>query len=412
MAGAGYYDYSTNEVLTAQNVQQYIQDQAVQVYENAEARDLALGAEVSEGMVTFLKDTGRLEVYSAEIEGQPYTPLVYNRGAGKNHLLNGDFSVCQRARFDDPTAIETSRVGRHYVFDAWAATSYVNNGGVNSTLVQRRKWGNASNNICPVPRYEASSYMRITSTLFQTLIDQRIENVATLNDKTVTLSFYVRNIEGDVTVRFTQNFGTSGSAPVVIEKTIATGNPYFETFSRFQVSVDLPTIVGKTVGANSYLMVEISTPLIDRSIDFWGIQLEEGDFATEFTRSNPDYALELQACQRNFVRFQAQRPEDSFTDTNWLAEGVATVNNTAQFGVIFPVNMRALPTIFGNFLQVTIPNVSGVGLSGQPTIVANSLSTQTALVSATIGATSLVVGTSYFLGTTFPEGYLDFSCEL
>ena len=64
MAGAGYRTFLPNEVLTADNVQNYLQDQVVQVYADASARTTALTGLLSAGMVSFLEDTSSVEVYN------------------------------------------------------------------------------------------------------------------------------------------------------------------------------------------------------------------------------------------------------------------------------------------------------------------------------------------------------------
>jgi len=51
------------EVLTAANVQGYLQDQVVQVYDDATDRSTVLGTAVAEGMVTYLKDQNTVQVY-------------------------------------------------------------------------------------------------------------------------------------------------------------------------------------------------------------------------------------------------------------------------------------------------------------------------------------------------------------
>lgn len=63
MAGSGYKKFNAFDVLTAAEVQNYLMDQAVQVYSDSTARGSALGTAVSEGMVSFLKDTDSTEVY-------------------------------------------------------------------------------------------------------------------------------------------------------------------------------------------------------------------------------------------------------------------------------------------------------------------------------------------------------------
>lgn len=64
MAGAGYRTFVPGETLTADNVQNYLQDQVVQVYASATARDTNLTGLVTEGMVAFLKDTNKLYTFS------------------------------------------------------------------------------------------------------------------------------------------------------------------------------------------------------------------------------------------------------------------------------------------------------------------------------------------------------------
>jgi hypothetical protein len=62
VAGAGWRDFVPGEVLTAANVQDYLQDQAVMVFASAAARTSALGSP-TEGMVSFLKDVNLMEVF-------------------------------------------------------------------------------------------------------------------------------------------------------------------------------------------------------------------------------------------------------------------------------------------------------------------------------------------------------------
>lgn len=63
MAGAGYKLFVTGDVLTAAQVNTYLQQQAVMVFTNSTARSTALSGVVSQGMVTFLTATNSLEYY-------------------------------------------------------------------------------------------------------------------------------------------------------------------------------------------------------------------------------------------------------------------------------------------------------------------------------------------------------------
>lgn len=64
MAGAGYRTFVPGETLTADNLQNFLMDQSVQVYASAAARDAALTGIVSEGMVAFLKDVNKLFTFN------------------------------------------------------------------------------------------------------------------------------------------------------------------------------------------------------------------------------------------------------------------------------------------------------------------------------------------------------------
>ena len=63
MAGAGYKLFVTGDVLTAAQVNTYLQQQAVMVFANATARSTALSGVVSAGMVSYLTDSNTLYYY-------------------------------------------------------------------------------------------------------------------------------------------------------------------------------------------------------------------------------------------------------------------------------------------------------------------------------------------------------------
>ena len=65
MAGApaGYRTFTAGEVLTADNVQTYLQDQVVMVFANNAAATAAIPSP-GEGQLRFLKDTDSLEYFS------------------------------------------------------------------------------------------------------------------------------------------------------------------------------------------------------------------------------------------------------------------------------------------------------------------------------------------------------------
>jgi hypothetical protein len=64
MAGAGWRTFTSGAVLTAAQVQTFLQDQVVQVYASSAARSSALGTAVSAGMVSYRADGSVVEFYN------------------------------------------------------------------------------------------------------------------------------------------------------------------------------------------------------------------------------------------------------------------------------------------------------------------------------------------------------------
>jgi hypothetical protein len=91
MAGLGRKVFSPGDILAAADVQGYLQDQVVQVYDDSTDRSTTLGTAVSEGMVTYLKDTNVIEaatgtatwvqVYPATVSSLSGTAIVFGATA-------------------------------------------------------------------------------------------------------------------------------------------------------------------------------------------------------------------------------------------------------------------------------------------------------------------------------------------
>jgi hypothetical protein len=64
MAGEGYRIWTPGEVITANNVQRYLMDQSVQVFEDSDARDTALTGYVSEGMASYTESDQSLAIFN------------------------------------------------------------------------------------------------------------------------------------------------------------------------------------------------------------------------------------------------------------------------------------------------------------------------------------------------------------
>jgi hypothetical protein len=94
LAGLGRKEFNSGDILLASEVQGYLQDQAVMVFDDATARGSAIPSP-SEGMLTYNKDTSGLELY----DGSAFGPV--GSDSGLIHIETLDFSAVSAAILDD-----------------------------------------------------------------------------------------------------------------------------------------------------------------------------------------------------------------------------------------------------------------------------------------------------------------------
>lgn len=66
MAGAGYKNFTSGDVLTASQVNTYLMDQAVMLFASAAARTTALPSP-AEGLTSYLTDSNRMEIFDGSV---------------------------------------------------------------------------------------------------------------------------------------------------------------------------------------------------------------------------------------------------------------------------------------------------------------------------------------------------------
>lgn len=220
----------------------------------------------------------------------------------RNAIINGDFRINQRG-FSSVTTNGT------YGFDRWR----VGVGGNGTTTYSPVTFtpGNA------ISGYEPTTHARIVTTgqstsAVNSILLQPIEDVRNFAGQTITISFWAKANSGTpkVAVELDQQFGTGGSTRVttyVNQVTLST------SWARYSVTVTVPSISGKTVGADSYLglflWVSAGTDFSARTnslgiqtntFDFWGVQVEKGTVATPFEQRTVQ--TELALCQRYYLK--------------------------------------------------------------------------------------------------------------
>ena len=268
--------------------------------------------------------------------GTPPTAQI----AGKNKILNGDFNIWQRGA--GPFKIAAS--GSMYTADQWY---FQQSTGLTTQSISQQTFTPGT---APVPGYESQYFLRMslsgTQTGYPSFI-QKIEDVRTFAGQTVTLSFWAKaSASGIFNQSISQNFGTGGSSQSYSSVCINQNNSFptltiGTTWQRYSLTWNISSVSGQTIGPNSALIVQSiywnPGMTLPATIDIWGVQLEAGPVATEFTTATANKQGELAACQRYFYG-------NTFgTQLTLTAQLFSGVNYSTVY--MLPVPMRILPSI-------------------------------------------------------------------
>jgi hypothetical protein len=399
MAGSGRKVFAPGEVLTATNVQDYLMDQAVQVYAGSSSRGSAIGSATTEGMVSWLSDQDKLQVAVGTASWQNVS-----LAESPNAVINGGFDVWQRGTTFGPTTTNNL-----YTADRWKVTrasgqTYtVNRGTFDGTEPSLELSGEHF--------FEVSWTGTWTGTYW---VQQNIEDVRTFAGKTVTLSFWAKASApySKLKTRLSQNFGTGGSS----FKLYDSGNLDFTTtWQKFSFTTTLDSMSGKTVGTDSYLAAYLyygdssATDSAGITFSFANFQLEEGSVATPFRRIAPSLQGEIAACQRYYYRKTSASTDGIF------ATGFAVSTTSTRTFLPFPVEMRTTPS---TTLDWTGTNANyrilylntAAAISATPTIDA-STGPSGVKITASV-ASGLTAGQGIMLASSAANIHLGFSAEL
>ena len=270
----------------------------------------------------------------------------------KNKIINGNFSVAQRALAQNQTDPGYSSIDRWglYADDATCVLSQVTENTDNHRhFAQVNVTATGGSNISGVAIY------------------QHIEYVTTLAAKTVVLTFEARCTTAgkSIAAELGQLFGTGGSTP--IEGLGATSWALTTTWQKFTLTYTLPSTTSKTITSDSALGLNIwcsaGTSWAART-DSLGVQtgkfqvrcvqLEEAVATTFEERS---YSLELLLCQRYYAQ-------------GFMAYNVDSSNPTLVVGVLpLPTIMRDIPSFvyddnIGNVGRISDIDTNNIVVTG------------------------------------------------
>jgi hypothetical protein len=349
--------------------------------------------------------------------GNAIDTSLWNSGygqAGKNKIVNGDFTINQRSFTSISAGTVTS-----YGFDRWLNSG---SGGTITYTAQTFTLGAA-----PVAGYEARNYIDVqttgqTLTNTSTRLDQRIESVRTFAGQTATFSFWAKAASGTpkIAVELDQQFGTGGSPSARV--TTYAGQVTLSTlWARYSVTVAVPSISGKTIGTSGgdYLALDLwvsagsdfnartgSLGIQTNTFSIWGVQAEYGSKMTPFqTASGGSIQNELAMCQRYYWRWNAI---DNYSP---FGQGISTSTTNAQIFVQYPVTMRAKPAAGVDFSTLVISDIGSYNLAISAIVLSNA-TTQMAELGCTNAATATASRGAFIRSNNSANGYLGLSAEL
>ena len=231
----------------------------------------------------------------------------------KNRIINSRMEITQRGNYLH------SGSGNEFGFgpDRFYGQIYSGNSGGGAVGVSWSQVAFANGVTFPPSnpsfcgRLQATSLGALGTTGAMMRIGQTIEDVRTHAGTTVTFSFYAASDSArNIAVMVNQNFGTGGSSPVQIPNVVAIS----AGFARYSVTVNLPSVAGKSIGANScvtcYLYLysqnaDFGVPAVgtwstSAYLDTYGWQIEPGSVATDL-EVLPGY-IELSRCHRYYEK--------------------------------------------------------------------------------------------------------------
>jgi len=248
----------------------------------------------------------------------------------RNAIINGGFDVWQRS-----TSNYLYTFAYYPAADRWIGST-ASAGGTNIMERQNLAIGGISG-------YDGQYFMGSFSNInYPNIFSQRIEDVRTFAGQTVTLSYWVNNFgygNNVIVSSLTQNFGSGGSASVQTNFSNVTTTTGWTRVSR---TLTLPSISGKTVGANSYLQLTLNTNG-HYYVGFTGIQLELGSVATPFERR--PLGVEQFLCDRYYQAYKGDA-----TNINQIGFGNGYNATSVYPQVKLRQQMRVKPTAIDFYL--------------------------------------------------------------
>ena len=273
----------------------------------------------------------------------------------ENRIINGDFGVWQRG--------VSGTASGYTAADRWRNTL---NGGTVTQARQAFTLGDALGATQPTYFLRQTVSGHTLASQFAATA-QAIEGVRSYAGQTITVLGWARRSSGtgNMVVEGRQSFGTGGSPSAEVTGVSPTTVTLSATWAPFAVVMTVPSVAGKTLGANSddYFSINFWTSagsdynartnslgLQTIGVDLWGIHIRVGTWtAADAALYRPrDPGTELALCQRYFETGTG----GIMIDHLLYSMGVTVPFKVRKRGAI-PVVSLNNQSVFGNNIDVT-----------------------------------------------------------
>jgi len=289
--------------------------------------------------------------------------LLSNEDFTPNYIINGAFDYWQMF---GPTY--SLYFGTLFIADRWRWE-----GGSSNWFFQRM---NISTTLNPEIRYCFNCYT--TTSCPTSKLEQFVIDVRKVSNCKVTFSFYAIAFSGETTgyeLRFTQVF--KGSPDNIVFSTPLT---LTNQWKRYVYVFDIPSVEGKTIGADSYLKVSFFIPAASQiNYGITGVMLQKGTKLNPFKRAGINETNELILCQYFFEKsYDLDIGVGKSNTYNGIIYSIAEVGQSMIIHIPFKVTKYKTPSVscfspqtgFSNYIrdlssnndyQASIYNISSYG---------------------------------------------------
>lgn len=334
-----------------------------------------------------------------DLAAAAYAPAFTNNFyAGKNGLINGNFTVSQRG-----ATITNINTDGTYTADRW----YINRGGT-VDYAQKTVAGGGT----PPENFDAyGQYINQTAANPFITINQAIEtaNMVRFANKIVTVSFYARaaaNTAKSKAIKAGIFTTTSDNTKPTTSLGLTTFTILYGTtasdWTRCTLTATIPS-TARTIAVR--LQGDPAGGFaVGDGYEITGVQLELGSTATPFQTATGFIGGELAACQRYYYRQTA--------NTAFAPMGMGSAYSTTSVAATttFPVTMRVTPTTL-DYSTIAV-------YDGASTIVPSALTIATTSISPFVGlSTATVTGATQFrpynlIAYNSATAYVGYSSEI